>query len=617
MTPVFTLAVGSLSWAPPPLPLVVLGVVLVALVGSGRRSRQRLVSAPAWRRRGVLVLSAMAFVALAALLVPPTWERDATETVTLLTEGAEAVSAQGSTFVMGAVDLPADRRRESLRSVGQLLLRAPQVQRIDVQGHGLDALSWAQLPDDLAVTWQPPATPLAGPVAVQWPAVLEIGEPLSVHGTLQLPDADAVAELRLIDPAGVVVAVARVAAEEAFNLDALPKVSGPLTYRLQTWLGEQRLGDEPVAVYIREEASAQLLVLQSAPSFETRQLANWAADRGSRLLMRSRISRDREQVRGVNLPDTATLRADAAFLAATDLAVIDGRRWASMDAAARQQLLTAVREGLCLLLLMDEALADWLEAPDAQAQLGIAVEPVPESEPLWPQWPGVDVSQPLPVAPWRIQPRAARPLTVDTEGVLLETWIDHGRGRIAVSRLRERHRWATLGEESLFSLYWSRLLRHLGRPETASRWDTPAPDLRLRAGERAALCARGDTPMQFDYQPLEGGQTTRLALQAHGWGGPLYCGHVWADRPGWYRLRLLSTDGLALDEVMLRVFDDVEWMVAELAGRQRATAARTLGRQSAIEPRRVPQPLSPWWAWMLLLLSAVPLWLERRLYDQQ
>ncbi len=658
MSPAFELQLGSLGWAPTLPALVALVLLAVVVLLATLRAWRRLGDEPAARRWGVAALNGAAFLAMAALLAPPTLERDRDATVQLVTQGAIPGADDSLTredFVLGAATGVEWPDLQALQTAGQLTLRRPDLGSVDVLGHGLPPEAWAALPADLGVTFDPP--PLEGLVRPRWTRVLVPGEALVVSGEVRLQAAGMEArqgkrvELRLVDPAGVTVSSTFARDGDAFSLQAVPRAPGALEYRLQMVEDDAVLANEPVATFVQAGAGARLLVLQSAPSFETRQLAAWATDRGHPLVARSQVSRDRDLVQGINLPEDAGTDLAPALLEATDLAVVDGRRWAEMDTGARQQILDAVRGGLGLMLLADEPLAAWLDDPPNAGLAGARLEPTPRPDPVWLAWPGATPERPLPLAPYRLVPASAQPLTRGESGEWIETWQSLGSGRIAVSLLRERHRWATAGERSDFSRYWTRALQELARPAERPRWASPGEAGLARAGTRLMLCAQlpggsagvsgaiQTTPVFLritrragstataagpapDAQPgpiadpdSESEPARAVTLLPHDWGVPLACGHAWPSAPGWHRLELLGAEDAVLDGIDLRVFASGEWQTAEFERRQAATRSRVTERTAPAVDRRVGQPVSPWWAWGVLLLAGGALWAERRLFE--
>lgn len=621
MTAPVVVGLGSLVWSVS-APLLLVASLLVLLVAiTCQRAWRRLAVASLTRRLGVVALNILALCAMLALLMPPSVRQAATAEVTLLTAGSDGADLRGRLFVVDDDPVPEGKVVERLSTTGQLLLREPDLKTLMVSGHGLSRQAWRGIPDNVTVDWSPPEQPILGPVDVRWPTVIPEGEALVVSGELRLAAGHHRAEVRLLDPAGQMVFSRTAAHNEAFSVTATPKATGAMIYRLQIVLGDEILADEPVAVYVREGKPLQLLVLQSAPSFETRQLVDWLTDRGSRAIIHTRISEDRDLVQGINLPEAAATDISAGLLAATDIAVLDGRRWVALSPGERARFYDAVASGLGLLLLADEALATWLEVPAQALQLGLQLVPYQRDELEIPQWQGTTPATPIPVAPWRIVTNTARQLAHGTSGDVLEVVRMLGQGRIGVSLLRERHRWLTQGDRSSFSRYWSQRLRQLARVNDQPRWLPPDTDKRLRPGLQARVCARTGSRFHFVRGTALASDITGDNLHAHVLHAlvaptseaPLRCGIVWPRSEGWHTLRLLDTDSEAVvDEMMVYVAGANDWLADRAFQRQGATRNRVLGSRADRDNRQTLRPISPWWFWAVLVPALAGLWFERR-----
>ncbi len=625
MSPVFEFSLGAWRFAPGVVALAAAIAVGLVTLHTAWRAGRRLAASGLPRRWGIVGLNLLAGGAVALLLLSPRVEGLADATVSLFTEGAEVPDGEsadaaplptGPRFTVGPgggdalVNLPGD----PLATAGQLALRQPDLQSLTVLGHGLDEAQWRTLPGDLGVRFRPPA--LNGPTQVQWSPRIAFGEALTVTGLLRLEAEAAVAQIELVDPAGVVVATAPARSGQTFALTTTPRGTGTLEYRLHVRRGDTLLSDDPVGVFVFAEQGARLLVVQSAPSFETRRLANWAADTGHALVIHSQISRNRDLVQGVNLDAGSPLERTASLYADTDLVLMDGRRWAGLPAGERETLLDAVRSGLGLVLLADGELDSWLETPSNDSLTGLDLLPAPARDAVWPSWPGFTPEQSLPTAPFRLAWANAQDMTRDETGALLEAWQALGEGRVMVSLLRERHRWATRGEASTFARYWTRLLRRVAREGSRPRWLAPPADARPRPAERLTLCAReGGAAFAFAPQGSDAEPET-VPLVDHATGASARCGVAWPDEPGWHRARLFDEDGALQDELLLRVYGPEYWTADRFEKRRLATHARATENGAATaEARTVVRPLSPWWPWSLLLLCGGVLWLERRLFD--
>ncbi len=596
-------------------PLEIVAALLLSLVfaGSVVAARRRLGGGARWA--GVTVLNATACLAIFALLAPPVLLKPASDTLMLVTEGAfSAPEASARAYVApGAGDY--GRGPGYLLDAGQLPLREPTLGTLTMTGHGLETAQWSGFPGDLPVRFEPPS--LSGLVAAAWPRSLVQGEPLIVTGRY-LEDASANADtIELLDPAGATVAVHDLLSGDAFELTDQPKAAGLLEYRLRVIAGEAELHAETVPVYVRSGERPVLYVLQSAPSFETRQLRNWAGDNGAAIVTDTVITRGRELRQLVNADELADKRLSPALLATAGLAVVDGRAWAGLDAGRRAWFGNAVREGMGLLILADRDLATYLDDKDTLLQ-GFGLTEIERDEDGYvPVWESSESEQPLPLLGLALAHRDGAALTRVESGEVVEAYRNVGLGRVAISVLRERHRWLTSGHEATYTAYWSRLMARLGRPAPLPYFLPPADNSWSRPQRRSRLCAMaGDTDVSFEVAALQGEAVLELESAAPGFGGPRRCAEFWPRQTGWHRVRL-SADGEALNEAYFFVFAKDQWQANWRYARQQATLRRasTLAQHEVAMTRTARVDVNPLWPWLLFVISAGLLWLERRLND--
>jgi hypothetical protein len=329
---------------------VALAVLLFSfLVTVGMIARRLFARAPA-RFFGVLILNLLAYGSLALLLAPPSTLSLKEQSVVLLTAGAKVDHpvSEADLFIAPDTRIESETGGSWLLDIGQLSLRRPAINSLKVLGHGLTAEQWTAIPDHVEVDFHAPA--LNGLVNVNWPGHLSRGEPLLVKGRYRQEENQA-AHLELIAPGGGVVDEVELRAGQDFSLSAIPRVAGEHEYRLRLRQEGRVSTEETVAVSVSSGRGARLLVIQSAPSFETRHLKSWAGELGNPLLILTRISKERHISQAVNLPDNADTRLSPALLAGQDLLIMDGRSWFELTVGHREWVTTAVNEGLGLLVL--------------------------------------------------------------------------------------------------------------------------------------------------------------------------------------------------------------------------------------------------------------------------
>ncbi len=627
MTPLFSImGPAGLSWSPGLAVLMGLLLLCAALILTIIRALKRLSGAPGVTRFFVVALNIVAFCAVALLLAPPERLQEQSDEVLLLTTGTDTsdLPLNRRVYALPGVEIRAGQDHvQALSLPGQLSLREPGLTTLEVRGHGLSWQEWQQLPADLRVRFEPP--PLAGPTDVQWPRLLQLGEPLSVTGRLSLPEENRVARLVLMDPAGLPVAETTARSGQAFAVQSVPRASGRMSYTLQSWLGDTLLSEDPVSTFVQANRGARLLVVQSAPSFDTRQLVNWAADRGQEVVVLTRISQDRDLAQGFNTPDALQLSLNKEMLSWADLLIMDGRRWSTLGAAQASLVLEAVSGGAGLLLLADRQLAEWLPGP-ANESLDFALRPAEPGLAAWPVWPGGAPATPLPLAPWRLDNAhtgtTAQTLTASEEGVVLEAWQALGAGRVAISLIRERQRWFTEGQAVQATRYWSYLMRTLARPVPAPEWLAPASREMVRVNRVFDFCIAGTGPADYQLEVPAGDMVFEGELVTHADGFPVACGRARAQQAGWHVLKLQTGEAgegpSAIRGLPVQVFAEQDWLASDNALRQAATRARATGSALMEDDVTVmvrSEAFSPWWPFLVLLFAGSLLWLERRLFD--
>lgn len=611
-------AAASFQWGlESPLEIGAALLLSAVFLGSVYAAWQRVGSKSRVHWASVAVLNAAACLAILALLAPPVLLRPASDSVILVTEGAPSAPGAGAKAYVAPDAGDYGGGPAYLLDAGQLPLREPALGTLTVMGHGLETMQWQHFPDDLAIRFAPP--PLSGLVATTWPRSLLQGEPLIVTGRY-LEDLSATATaIELLDPAGVAVAAHDLLSGEAFELITHPKAPGLLEYRLRVLGSDGELHTEPVPAYVRPGERPVLYVLQSAPSFETRQLRNWAGDSGATVVTDTEITRGRELRQLVNADQLADDRLSPTLLGITGLAVVDGRAWAGLDAGRRAWFETAVREGMGLLILADGDLAAYLDDNDALLQgFGLA-ERERDQDGYVPVWAGSESQQRLPLLGMELVHRDGAALTRVESGEVIEAYRNFGLGRVAISVLRERHRWLTSGEEATYTAYWARLMGRLGRPGRLPYLLPPADDTWPRPHRRSRLCAMaGDTEVSFDVAPLQGGPVLKLKSAAPSVGGPRRCSEFWPRQPGWHRVRLYVGDaGEWRSEAYFYVFGEHQWRTHWRYSRQQATLRRasTIAADQAAMTRTARVDIEPLWPWLVFMISAGLLWIERRLND--
>lgn len=593
---------------------------------------QRLLRRAPLRALVVMVLNTVAYSTVFLLLLQPQYSQQVLQSVILITEGAETSdirsTSTASVYVApGAVS--ADRGQHDLKGASWLLdtaqlpLREPALSEIEIRGYGLDRDQWQGFPEFVQVRFKPPV--INGFTSMQWQRSVNEGENLLVSGYFQQSDADAIIQVRLLDPAANIVDETRLKSGEAFSLSTAVKARGNLEYGLQAWSSGILLSEQVVTLVSGTESRLNIMIRQSAPSFETRALKNYAATGGHRLRLNSDISKGKNISQSANLPTTSDTTLSPQVLAEQDILIMDGRALVETPPTQLQWLIDAVENGLGLILLADSSLLENINGLDTKLLNGFDLSPLSiDKVMVVPRLlTGGQNNWQLPVKTAAMQLHAddADVLIDDGDGRNLVVKRTKGLGNIGISLISHSHHWLTAGQQSDWGDYWSALITSLARQRSGSYLLPQREDGIYRVNQRTAVCAfttEKEVKVMIDAATSDGQQST-LELQpaADKLGSPRQCVFFWPEFGGWHQLKLVSArHENVLDQKSIYIFGTDQWLAQQRDERVRATRARNMnstGHLSETAQKWVYEPLSLFWLWLTLVLSATFLWLERKL----
>jgi hypothetical protein len=563
--------------------IAALVIAAAAAIGIWRTSR-----ATASHRAMRVALQLVAAVSIYLALFPPRVdERFAAGTLVVLTPGvteAQVAKVGGgiATIALPGAVVPHDI--EHVPDLGTALRRHPDATRLDLVGRGLPSRD-IDAARGLPVAFD--AAPLPdGLVDLSMPASVRAGSVFAIRGRVQ---GDSGGRVELRDPAGAVVARADLEADGAFALEAKARTEGDFVFALRV-LDAAGATREDVAQAVAVQAGDRLsvLVLAGAPDAELKYLRRWAVDAGIALTSRIVLSD------GIAMEDgSAALTGDA--LAKTDLVLVDERAWKNLDAAAKQTLTDATRNGLGLFLRVAGPLPDAV-ASDWRA-LGFRVQTADIAQTVSLERSG-NSPDPAAVLTRRallVDGDEATPLLRGDDGVPLALWRGEGQGRIAIWWLADAYRMTLAGDASAFGSVWSRALATVARARGAARPLVPAG---ARVDVRSVLCGLADGAIV--EQP--DGVQAPLAID-----GTARCAAFWPLREGWHAL--VSGDGRSPFYVSAANAAPA-LVAAHDAEATRILAGRIDANDTMSAARRVPASRWPFFAaW--LAAAAMLWWLER------
>lgn len=607
-------------------------LLLASMLLSFRFVSVRLFKRAPWRALTIMLLNAIAYAAVLLLLVEPRYSQQVQKNVSLVTEGVDVSGADrissASLYVAPGVQVSSAVKQALpnanwLLDVEQLLLREPALGSINVYGFGLEQEQWLDFPQNISVEFEAPD--IDGFTDMRWPRSLLEGETLSVNGHYRMRDKDGIIQLRLLDPAENIIDEARIKSDQVFTMRARIKTPGNLVYKLQAWNSGLMLSEQPVPVNVGEARPLDILIMQSAPSFETRALKNFAETRGHRIRLNTDISKGKRITQSANLAPDSDTSLSPQNLAQQDILIMDGRALINLPPTQRQWLNTAVEAGLGLMLLADSTLVNNIDDLNKDLLKGFELAPLADVEttavPRLLTANAKDWQVPLPVTTMQLGAENADVLIDDGQDRNLVLTRAKGLGQIGISLISHSHNWLTAGQNAPWGDYWRTLFTSLAR-QPADSYLLARPEAEFsRVNQRLAVCALGtgkgagvsinalsqkDLSSEFDLQ-----------LASDKLNSPRQCTYFWPRVSGWHQLQLYSANRTrVLDQKAFYVFDAEQWLAQHRMQRLQATLARrNIEGNKPVETNTtwVSEPLNAFWLWLTLILSATCLWLERKL----
>ena len=459
--------------------------------------------------------------------------------------------------------------------IAAIMRDAPSIGRLIVTGWGLDS---AELADAgrRSLTFIPEPIP-PGVATVRWSSQVPLGGRLVVRGSTTGVPAGSL--IQLIGPEGI-ADTGRITPDSTFVLGVRPPAAAHLRYALRIALAGGSVVAETLGTAVVDRPPPSVLILDRAPSFESRYLEDWLRAAGGSLAVRTAISRGRYRTRYLNRSTADLSRLTVSALRSFDVVVLGMRTLAGLPPAERSALVSAVRDGgLGVVLRADDA------RPGGGAMLeGFSLAASGSSDRTSRlAWAGDSGGQPVGLAPLALGGDAGtRPLATDSGGRPVAAWRRQGVGAVAVTLATTPSRWRLSGETERFASYWSLLLGAVSRPP-AAQWEAAGPamvdrPLRLvRFGPDTAPAAIVEAPDARDSVFLAQDLIVPSRWEAT----------YWPRTSGWHRI---GGDSLALD------FDVAAtgWRTLEATALHRMTAERAAAitpstkRNAPGGPRRIP-----------------------------
>lgn len=584
-----------------------------------------------WR---ILAIS-IAVISLACLALPLVYHKSITRLSRglLLTDGVDASQfarlKENNTYTSfawlnreGAAVPDFIRRDPAIREVREPLAfinNLPTQEPVSVAGFGLDEDEWQLLPQPGNSEFIPAPAP-GGFTGADWQRTIRSGQAFDLQGVFNNVSGE-MTMLRLTAFGRVVDSVTTdKKGPVSFRFRFIPAGTGPAIFELSTGSKSGTI-TEKIPVMIRPAIPLRILVLSSAPDFETKFISSWLADEGHEVTVRSTISPGQYLTRRLNNNKSGQAGGSPLSsnqLARTDLVIAGDQALAELTIGESALLRTQLAGGLGLLIQADSnrPLSPFAHPFGIRNTGAAATSPLLDgrAEPL-----AIPVSN-------AISPAADQQPVINGKSTIVAASRLEGSGRVVFTTINGTYSWALEGRRAVYAGFWSRLINaavRAGTDRAGRNQDRDNQSINNQGRDSHAAPTRWtsnqsfpiiDAPVGISFN----GESDSIPLVRTS-NGNLYPARDAVDPSRWSASWWPRTEGWngldTGDSIAVFVFGKKDWLAARQT--KNLEASLYYGRASRPEgdhgvPIRETRPVPEWIFYFTLLLSMGYLWIEAR-----
>ena len=381
--------------------------------------------------------------------------------------------------------------------------------------------------------------------------------------------------------------------------------------------------------WFENQAQSKIIVFQSSPSFEIKQLQNWAAENGAQMMIQTKISKDRYITRLTNLEGMNQRNFSLELLQQFQLMVVDGRALMEFNSTQMSILESALNNGLGLIVIADQSLTE----ANTQSQLPewlnpLALKANSESRELVPYWSDnldgftAPVESFIPIMAAEFSAAENSSLNYQTKTLVQASngWpivksTRVGLGKVAVSLIRNSHYWVTSGDKTSYSHYWQNLISQIASP-MRNKFKLASESEPRFVFEKNTICIQSSSPVEsITLRSVENFDKEQEIYLADSSTIPnQYCGVFWPEYAGWYQVTYYDELNSESSQNWLSVYSLDSWSAFQQTTKTRDTLRfQQRQSQSVVDGKKtVYQPINPWFFWWIFIISAGLIWVENK-----
>lgn len=435
-------------------------------------------------------------------------------------------------------------------------------------------------------------TESAGVVKLNYERELPVGDRMVLKGIYRNPEPGK--RLVLQDPggAGLDSIVLTSEKEQSFHFETQLKVAGNYVFSLAEKDSMGNLGSrDPLPVKVNEKKNLKILVLNSFPTFETRNLKNFLSEAGHELVVRSQMTRERFKYEYLNTEPISVGSLTEATLEGFDVVLMDAPTLRNLSGTQTNVLERLVREGgLGIFIQADESFFNF-----RGDLVPLNFERVQNAEIGLEDWQEIIFTR----FPYRIKKEFGIQSIHTSGDQIITAYRRLGEGRIGTSVIFNTYHLNLEGKAEIYRQFWTKALEQLAVKESP-----PA------SFEQDNYLIYPNEPFHFKIRSeLEEPEVTtvghRIPLIQNLHLPWLREGTTWPQVEGWNAIRLDTT--AVMDYY---VAGEKTWRSLSAVKTKEANQRFFRTAESIRELENPLEPINPLWFYGLFLICMGGLWLE-------
>lgn len=549
-----------------------------------------------FRFRFLRILSAgMMMLALAAILLRPSFTVDKPGDVLLLTPGFEkekvdsVLTLNPGLVVKYLTGAQPHVHSTIVRTSDELRDMADRIRFL--AGYGLKEAELEHLRGK-SFSYIPSALP-EGITAISIPEKMVSNRRYPVEGIYN--GTPAASKIILSGPGGREDSVTvRGKGPHAFHFSYHARRAGNIMYEL---IVADSLGNrviEKLPLKVGEAKPLNILFIQSYPAFETQYLKNFLAQKNHRLVLRYQLSKHAVRYEYANRPPVSMNAISRNTIKEFEVIVTDNDALEKLSPAERTIVLDEIENGGLGLLNLQGSVPKNIKPTDVFPFDVFRVK-TDTAEIM-----GDSRRFILPAIPLRVSPAASVTELIKNKSGILTGYGYRGAGKIGFQFLKETYRLSLSGDSVAYSEIWTPLIEQIARPEQEPySIDITSPFPRYP-----------DEPLHLEVissgqKPAVANDSITVPLKEDVLLDDVWHGTVWPGNSGWHWLNTLP----------YYVSEDGEWKTLEIANRMNATrlVAVTGNTSTPAGMIKEEKEIPPLLFYTLFLLAAGFIWLAPKL----